>query len=306
MPSSPSYKPPTVPTLHSNQNAPDALRLLIAQRRLYRKAKRWLAARWLGFVVIGIAAPVVSTVWPNCAAVAGAAAGVWIFLGRTWLLTSQEIITARAAAIQEQFDLLVFGMPSVERATHRSSPEEISLIVGGDSQVRVVAGDEHLLDWYPFKGKDGTIAIGIAQRANVAYTDSLLKTTVSAWSMVIAVWLMALTIFAIAAGLTLGEFVLGVGLPILPAALDAIQLFNGVRRSSADKADLAQEIEDRLAGVPNSVRPHDLLVWQSRLFELRRSAPEVPDFLYKLRRSVNERAMHAGAKELSRKASRNR
>jgi hypothetical protein len=45
----------------------------------------------------------------------------------------------------------------------------------------------------------------------------------------------------------------------------------------------------------------DLLVWQERLFDLRRSAPVIPDFLYKLRRKANERAMHSAANQLNRR-----
>ena len=49
------YEPPASATIKERQNEPDALRLLIAQRRLYRKAKRWLGIRWIGMVIIGIA-----------------------------------------------------------------------------------------------------------------------------------------------------------------------------------------------------------------------------------------------------------
>ena len=46
----------------AKQDERDALRLLIAQRRLYRRAKRWLGLRWFGMLVIGLAAPVVAVI----------------------------------------------------------------------------------------------------------------------------------------------------------------------------------------------------------------------------------------------------
>jgi hypothetical protein len=70
MSTAPDYSPPDSAEIHSRQNDTNALRLLIAQRRLYRRAKRWLGIRWLGMVVIGVGAPVVSIVRPSLTAVA--------------------------------------------------------------------------------------------------------------------------------------------------------------------------------------------------------------------------------------------
>jgi hypothetical protein len=98
------YEPPSSATIKERQNKPDALRLLIAQRRLYRKAKRWLGLRWIGMVIIGIAAPVVAVAWPTSAVVAGAIAGSWLFVGRTVLLWAQGSLTVCAASVQEQLN----------------------------------------------------------------------------------------------------------------------------------------------------------------------------------------------------------
>src|SRR4051812_31957690 len=114
----PSYKPPTGADIKARQDRADALRLLIAQRRLYRRAKWWLGLRWLGMVVIGVGAPVAAVTDPSLAAAAGAVAGLWLFLGRTVLLAKQAAIASQAAAVQEQFDVMVFAMPEIaDRST---------------------------------------------------------------------------------------------------------------------------------------------------------------------------------------------
>jgi len=95
------YTPPSSAEMRKRQDEDEALRLLIAQRRLYRRAKRWLGLRWFGMVVIGLGAPVVSVTEPDLAVVAGAVAGLWIFLGRTALIFAQTATGAKAAAIQE-------------------------------------------------------------------------------------------------------------------------------------------------------------------------------------------------------------
>lgn len=295
------YQPPTADQMRSRQNEAEALRLLIAQRRLYQRAKRWLGVRWVGMVLIAVGAPLVSVAWPSLAVVAGAIAGLWIFLGRTALLTAQSSRTAQAASVQEQFDFFVFGMPSTGRRSSMPSLEEIAAIVGPDDQIQELARGEALLDWYPFDpGDSGEGAVAIAQRANASYSERLLKSTAITWAVAIGVWVLVLLVISVAMELTLAAFLLGVVLPVLPAFLDVVQYLASVWRSSDVRSDLARTIEDELQS--QSVQADDLLVWQERLFELRRSAPEVPDWVYRLNRKVNERSMHTAAQHLSQRA----
>lgn len=303
MSSSTDYDPPASATIKERQNDLDALRLLIAQRRLYRKAKRWLGLRWLGMVIIGIAAPLVAVAWPTTAVVAGAIAGLWLFVGRTLLLWAQRSLTACAVSVQEQFDFYVFQMPDSAHRSTLPTLEELSDVAGPDDQITATAAKEELIDWYPIDTKNtGAVTVAIAQRANASYTDRLLRTSAIVWAIATAAWTLALIVLSVVLGVSLSAFLLGVTLPVLPAFLDVVQFVIGVWRSAADRRDLAQGIEKRLGGEDGPIEGQDLLVWQERLFELRRSAPVIPDFLYKLRRKVNERAMHMAASQLSRQA----
>jgi hypothetical protein len=305
MTDSPDYTAPPSSAIKTRQNTPDALRLLITQRRLYRRAKRWLGLRWLGMFVIGVGAPLVSVLWPSLAVAAGAVAGIWIFLARTVLLARQTNLTGQAAAVQEQFDTLVFDMPEVARRPSLPALEEIASIAGPDEELQKVAEKEKLIDWYPIDdGVDGTVAIAIAQRANASYTNRLLRTTAAVWATAVALWGLALVAIGLVVDLTAAQFLLGIIFPLLPAFLDLAQYVTSVRRSATDKAALASNIEDRLSGRGDPVLPEDLLVWQSQLFDLRRSAPEVPDLIYKVTRPKNERAMHTAARQLSDKTKR--
>lgn len=291
--------------MYSRQNDLDALRFLIAQRRLYRNAKRWLSLRWLGMLVIGIGAPVVSVISPHLAVIAGAVAGAWIFIGRTMLLAVQSRITSQAAAVQEQFDFYVFKMPAIAVRSVLPSPERISAISGSDDRIKEVAENEHLVDWYVINTKDdGLVAVAVAQRANAAYAENLLWTTAILWSLVVLMWCVGLVVISVLAGVKLEAFLLGIVLPVLPAFLDVVQYVAGVRSSAVQRADLARAIEGRLGGCA-PLDPQQLLVWQERLFDLRRAAPEVPDVIYKLKRKKSEQAMRSAADQLSRRAGRN-
>ncbi|MCX7444399.1 S-4TM family putative pore-forming effector [Corynebacterium sp. P7003] len=293
------YNPPTSEVIRSRQNEPDALRLLIVQRRLYRDAKRWLGLRWFGMAVIGTGAPVVSVLSPQLAVVAGAVAGAWIFTGRTALVTLQSRASVQAAAVREWFDCYIYGMPDTNIRSVLPLRERIAKLAGPDDRLRQVAEGEDVVDWYPINVQDdGVMTVAISQRANAAYTDGLLRTTAIVWSVAITAWCLALLVVSLLMHVTLEAFLFGMLLPLLPAFLDVIQYVFGVWRSAGDRTDLARTIEERL-GEDRIPDPQELLVWQERLYSLRKEAPVVPDLLYKIKRKKYEAAMHSAASQLS-------
>jgi hypothetical protein len=291
--------------MQARQNADDALRLLIAQRRLYSKAKRWLALRWFGMLIIGLGAPVLSVIWSELAVVSGAIAGLWIFLGQSVLINAQSAGVTKAAAVQEQFDFYVFGMPSSVDRRALPSIEEIAAIAGPDSDLRRTATDEKLLDWYPIDASDsGILAVAISQRANASYSDRLLRSTAIVWTSLTVVWVLALIVASVAVELSLITFLVGVLLPVLPSFLDVVRYVAGVRRAARDRGDLTRSIEGRMRATGDSIEGSDLLVWQESMYDLRRSTPLVPDAIYKMKRAVNERVMKTAASQLRQQARR--
>ncbi|MYZ06859.1 hypothetical protein GT028_05655 [Streptomyces sp. SID2999] len=289
--------------MQARQNDDDALRFLVAQRRLYSKAKLWLALRWFGMLVIGLGAPVISVIWPNLAVVCGAVAGLWIFLGQSVLINAQSAGVARAAAVQEQFDFHVFAMPgSVDRSA-LPSLEDIAKVAGPDSELRQVATTDKLLNWYPIEANDpGLLSVAISQRANASYSDSLLRTTSIIWTTATVSWVVALVTASVAFKVSLITFIAGILLPILPSFLDVTRYVFGIRRAARDRGDLTRSIESRMRSSDHAIEGNDLLVWQESIYELRRSTPLVPDVIYKMRRVVNERVMKTAAAQLRQQA----
>lgn len=122
--------------------------------------------------------------------------------------------------------------------------------------------------------------------------------------VVTVLWFGALVALSFLADLSLTQFMVGVFLPILPAFLDIGKYVFDIRRAARDRKDLANSIEERLEGSGGAIEGQNLMVWQGRLYELRRSTPEVPDFVYNLRRKANELAMHSVARQLAERARR--
>lgn len=297
------YPPITGDTLLRRQDEVDALRLLISQKRLYSRAKRWVEVRWFGMLVIGLVAPIVAAIWPVTSVVVGSIAAAWLFLGRTLLVHLQKKCTEQAAAVQELFDFYVYGMPSGPPRPKLPSLEEISLAAGPDCDLAAVAEREEMLGWYVVANDDpGEVAVAIAQRSNAAYSYRLLRFTGVTWSIVAAVWGAALTTICIVMELTLATFLLGIVLPLLPAFLDISEYLVGIMRSAKDRKALYQEIESRIGSKDEPITGEKLRIWQGALFELRRDTPVVPDFIYGLQRRRNEAAMSAAASQLSKRA----
>ncbi|MET0779530.1 MAG: S-4TM family putative pore-forming effector [Candidatus Saccharimonadales bacterium] len=305
LPTSGDYTPPSGKIIIAKQDDPSVLRFLVAQRKLYSQSKRWLGLRLIGMGVIGIAAPLATLHWQNTAVTVGAVAGTWVFLGRTAFIIFEKRLSARAAAVQEIFDTELFGMSSLGERSPTASLEEIAVLVGPDAEIMEVARREKLLGWYainPVAG--GLVSVAICQRTNAAYSSDLLKVMAKTWLTAIGLWGVLLVALSLILHFSLSTFLLGILLPLLPAFLDTFEYWKGIKRASVDRASLSREIQEKIE--TNDVTGEDLLVWQSRMYELRRDAPQVPDFLYRLMRSGNERTMKSVATQLSNKIRRSK
>lgn len=296
----PRYSPPSPQTMQETQNSDDSLQLLLAQRTLYTKAKKYLVARVLGMFLIAILAPIIGSIWPGLAVACGAIAGAWIFLGRTWLTSKQKTNVDQAAAIQEQFDASIFDIPHILTRENSPSLEDIEKITGGRSVVKKLVRLEKLRDWYHFEADaKPSIAVAAAQRANVSYSDSLLRTTAKVWRGAIICWALVAVVMAFVLHMEVSDFVLVVALPLLPAFLDLVDFSRDYESASYIRRTTATEIEEAIEA-PSSLTDDQLLIWQERIYELRRTTPLVPNVIYWLQRKSNESAMVQVVKRLSR------
>lgn len=294
-----TYQPPSPKSMQQKQNSAEGLQLLAAQRIIYSRAKRFLSIRLIGMFIIAIVAPVVGSIWPDLAVICGAVAGLWIFVGRTYLTARQLKEIDRGAAVQEKFDSLVFGMPDNARREHVPSLEDLEKLTGAAPVIKRTAKLEKLKDWYPFAdGSDGLVSVAICQRANVSYSDSLLRTTAKVWRGGIVAWFAVALVLCFALDVGFSNLLLVVVLPLLPAFLDLVDFTRGYESASHVRSSTADEIEGAIAE-PWKLSPSQLLVWQERIYELRRTTPLVPDVIYWMQRKRNERAMRNVAVTLS-------
>jgi hypothetical protein len=288
----------TAAAILRRQDDPRALGWLLAQRRMYSRAKRWNYIRVFGIGIIALGAPIITVITPHVAEIVGAIAGAWVFLARTIFLAGERRWARPAASVQDAFDTYVFDLPANPGVSPQ--PERVADILREDD-VEQHARNEHLLDWYSLEPDlPITPAIAIAQQSNFAYSERLLCRHANIWLGIGAAWGIIAVAIGIAFKLTLAQFLMGVVLPVLPAVLDARELWYSARSAADDRSRLADALADRIRAWPShNIGFDDLRNWQDQLFTVRRDGPLVPDFLYHWTRSRNERAMSARASELA-------
>lgn len=278
------------------QNSEGALRLLLAQSRLHTRAKRWLAVRTSGMLVLGLGGPLVSLLWPESAAIVGAITAGWVFLTRVVTDPLQRRLVTKATSIQDSFDRRVFRLPA---PSDRSLPsdEDIATLTRDLAAVMNAKQGARLRNWYPFQqGVPERVNIAIAQRANATYSDRLLRVVDRTWWALLITWLVGLMIVGLVLDVTLGSFMLGLALPVLPAVLDVTEYGKELRIARSQREALRHEIEGAIR--EDSISIEKLEGWQARTLISRRTSPQVPDIIYRLFREKNEDAMNYAARSL--------
>ena len=298
-----AYEPPSAEEIAKAQDADANLKLLLAQRRFYSRAKIWTTVRGLGVGIVAVAAPLFAAFWEPAAVPAATVAAVWYVLNRVLFRQLEHREAARGATVQEQFDTTIFGMPTIAVREPRVLPEDIVQIAGAGKSRRRAYAVEKLRGWYSIQNKPGRVAIAIAQRGNLSYSRRLLKRHAALWLSLLVGWAVISVVIALCFGFSLTTFLLAVAIPVLPPLVDAWDEFLQVRAAGREREALANEIQDAInADATTRIRPEQLVAWQSQLFALRRDAPLVPDWLYWLLRKGNEAEMSEAAETIGKTA----
>jgi len=286
-----------VSTLSKRQNSDKALELLYIQRKLYDRSKHWGKLRIIGVLILGIASPVITFFLLSAAFYIAAVSAVWLTLSRTWFANREKTYSRQAALIQNEFDCLVFGIENNIRKLDPPTLEERADLLPSKSDFDAAIDNERLRDWYPLNtSKSDALNTAVAQRANAAYTDRLLRANSSLVLTLTILWLICIVAFGIYRGLSSANLVLGIIIPILPGLLDNFENWLNVINASKQRRSLAKEIEDVIIN-NEDVEPH-IEHWQQRTFELRLTTPYLPNILYGALRDKNEAAMNAVADNL--------
>ena len=270
---------PTTPPIFDSQNEEPRLRMLAAQRRLYSDAKVASVSRLVVLAVGSIGATLTALAFPDARGVVGA---VFTFvLAAVQLVGSarEKRCNRNAAAVQEQFDVEVFGLPWNDLLIDRPTPTLIA------DAARRYNGPDTLRDWYPdTDGVHRPLDVLICQRTNVGWGASLHR----AWAVTLAAGVATVAGVAILIGMVGGlkvtDFLLAVLLPLLPLLpllREGYEAFVAHRDSADEKTSVEQKImalwREGLAG-SDGVTVADCRKVQDRIVMLRLANAVIPDW----------------------------
>jgi len=156
--------------------------------------------------------------------------------------------------VQDAFDTFVFNLSANPAISPQ--PERIADVLRGDN-VEQHAKKEHLLGWYSLE-PDLPLApaIAIAQQSNLAYSQRLLFRHANVWLGIGTAWGIIAVAIGIGFQLTLSQFLMGVVLPVLPAVLDARELWYSARSAVAriDAFDICLESNHSISAEARALR----------------------------------------------------
>jgi hypothetical protein len=275
-------------SIPERQNSEEALLVARAFRRRYAVARRWRILRIGVGVLVGTVGVLLALFERSTSDYVAAFAAAWLVFGRT-VLTGKEQRERRCGAVtQERFDTDVFELPwSSSVVGPPPEPEDIR-----NWARREAAGD--LRNWYADpRPAQHPVDVLLCQRSIITWARQDHATYAEVLRWAVGIGLIATLVLAVVLDLTVGEYLLRLGVPVLPAALDVLDIAKGNSDLATAKRRLEAQAGTLLArarddAIPPSVAEcRDL---QNGIFATR-LLPGVPVWLYRFTRTARQANM---------------
>ncbi|EYS82177.1 hypothetical protein CF68_17265 [Cupriavidus sp. SK-4] len=283
------------------QNRPERLELLRAQRHFYARAKLYqnsFAACALLLPAIGV---LFGASFPDIRPFLGLGSIVVLLLEVGIISRMQREDCKRGAKVQEQFDTEVLKLDWNRLvAGGKVDAEDVRALT---SSALPAAEQKRLLNWYEPAIAGLPLAVGrlICQRTNIAYDLRVRNVYASILLGAAIALIIILTSAGLHQGLSLNELILTVYLPALPFAAFVLREHRKQRDTIETLTTLKGEIEKcwekALSGASFDELTTGSRGLQDAIYRHRASNPLVFDWLYNWLRNRNENATrHATGK----------
>lgn len=275
-------------SIFERQNEPEALGLARAFRRRYAVARRWRLLRVGIGLLIGTVGVLLALLVPSTEEYVSAIAAAWLVFGRAVLGGYEERERRCGALAQELFDTRVFELPwNASAVGARPAPEDVRNWGRGRD-------DEGLRDWYPdARPARHPLDVLLCQRSIITWArqDHATYADLLRWAAGIA--FVATIVLGVVLGLSLGEYLLRLGVPVLPAGLDVLDIAKANAQVARSKRRLEQRADLLLDGArtsgtaPTIAECRELQdgIYATRLL------PGVPSWMYAVTRGERQQNM---------------
>ena len=214
-----------------------------------------------------------------------------------WLECEIKKERVLAAKIQQQFDCNVFEL-QWNKYTFGAQPslEDINSNVKSSN-------DEDFINWYDREVDtvDRMLAVIICQRINLTYDVALRKKFLSYITLICSIIFIAIMVVAFCENEGLRTTIVFVAVPLIPI----IRWFFSTRKANSDNMEKCERIKKIIDDYLEEYRNNgivfndiDLCEIQNCIYEHRKTAFKIPDFIYNKMRSKQEEATHITVGEL--------
>lgn len=284
------------------QNTEKQLHRLAAQRQLYATAKQVFGWQVIIGGPVAIAGAIFVLLRPEFKVYLASWGLLVVLCDLFWLTPWQKSLRGKAARIQEAFDCDVLGLKWNDlKAGKHPDPE----LVKAQSTKYEKRGNKMptLKDWYSPQVGEVPLHIGriICQRAN-CWWDSTQRRHYAAWLIgIVAFTFLVVCGLALSGDASVEALLLKGILPLAPALLIALRQFND-QRNAAERIDQLKDHcgtiwKAALSGKSKSALKDMSRNLQDEIFENRRKAPPVLDFIFKRLRNDYEASMNHATDE---------
>lgn len=270
--------------INVEQNKPDRLELLRAQRLFYARAKLYQSI----FALLALLLPAIGIVFgasfPEIRPFLGLGSILLLLLEVGVISRKQKEDCKRGAKIQEQFDTEVLKLDWNQLvAGRRVDAEEVRAITATPV---ADAERKRLMDWYEPVVSRLPLEIGrlICQRTNLAYDMRVRKVYAGILLWAAGLLFVALALAGLYQGLKLNDLILTMCLPVLPLVAYVLREHrkqnDTIETLTTLKSEVEKMWEKALAGASSDELTTSSRALQDAIYRHRASNPLVFDWLY--------------------------
>lgn len=288
--------------INVEQNKPERIDLLRAQRLFYARAKLYQNS----FTFLALLLPTLGAIFganfPAIRPFLGLGSILILLLDVGMISRKLKEDCKRGAKVQEQFDTEVLNL------------DWNRLVAGGKvdaEEVRAITADPisdaeqtRLVNWYEPVVSNVPLAVGrlICQRTNVTYDMRVRKVYAGILLGSAVVLFVLLAVIGLCQGLTMNELILTMCLPALPFAAFALREHckqgETIETLTTLKAEVEKLWDKAVNGTPSDELTLGSRTLQDAIYRLRASNPLVFDWLYGRLRARNEDLTRHAAEKL--------
>ncbi len=282
--------------INKKQNEEAQLEFLFTQRNLYSSAKKLFGWRTVVAVCLAIGGPFLTSLDSQISVYVAIMAVVYLLLDNLVLQKFESLQKITASKVQELFDTNVLELSWNNIVTGKKPDKEIIASVLSKNNNRDYQALQ-LVDWYSPDVSKVDLNIGrfLCQRSNVWWDSSLRKKYLNFLYASSAGVALGLIIVGTALNLTIGVFLIGVLLPMIPLMELIIKQINEHRGSDCCSTDLKDNLNDTLSRIINGEvinNPASLArTYQDEIYRHRSKCPMVFDWMYWIFKDKQEQQM---------------